>query len=363
MEDHSPEIINEPLPRIERYLDHIELTQDGIAILQDGVFKVVNSALEIMSGYQRDELIGMPFTVLLTEDCRDRVVEMYQARLAGKSVPSINEVTGLNKKGEVRNIAVNSAIVEYEGKVASELVVRDITEQKRTEEALRQSEKKIRNLIEQTHDGFVLIDEAGSVAEWNRAMEDITALTKAEVLGQSIWDVILKSDVTRPEEQSRRLKRQTMEFLTAGEATWSEHEANIRRHDGEVRTVMVAVFPIETENGFMAGSIYRDITERKRIEEALRENEAKLRLMFESVTEGIAVTDLNGIITDVNERMLTIGGHAPGMRCWGRVPLSLLLRVTMNWPRPIFIRPWSRGLRIIWNTAWSERTAASSPGN
>ena len=55
MEGHSPEMINESLPRIDRYLDYIERAHDGIAVLQDGVFKVVNSALVRLSGYERDE--------------------------------------------------------------------------------------------------------------------------------------------------------------------------------------------------------------------------------------------------------------------------------------------------------------------
>jgi len=128
---------------VDRYHNLIEHSADGIAIVQDGVIKLVNSAGVRMSGYNKEELLGMPFTQLVTPDCQNLVLERYRARLAGKEVPSLYEIRFVTKDNQVRDVEVNAALAEYEGRSADEIIVRDITERKQAEERERQLQQEL----------------------------------------------------------------------------------------------------------------------------------------------------------------------------------------------------------------------------
>jgi PAS domain S-box-containing protein len=118
---------------MNRYFNLVEHAADGIAIIQDGVFKFVNSALVRMSGYDEDELIGMPFTRFIAPEYQEPVASKHREQLAGKGVSFIYEAKVITKYGAVRDIEINAALTEYEGRVADEAIIRDITERKRRE--------------------------------------------------------------------------------------------------------------------------------------------------------------------------------------------------------------------------------------
>lgn len=122
---------------MDNYFSLIEHAGDGIAIVQDGVFKLVNSALLRMCGYDKEELLGMPFIRLLALESQSFVIAGYQARLAEKKVPSIYEAAVITKDGEVRDIEIHSTLTQYKGRAADEVIIRDITEHKQTIEAVK----------------------------------------------------------------------------------------------------------------------------------------------------------------------------------------------------------------------------------
>lgn len=128
---------------MDRYHNLIEHSTDGIAIVQDGVIKLVNSAGVCMSGYNREELLGMPFTQLVTPECQNLVLERYQARLASKEVTYLYEIKFVTKDRQVRDAEINAALTEYEGRPADEIIVRDITERKQAEERERQLHQEL----------------------------------------------------------------------------------------------------------------------------------------------------------------------------------------------------------------------------
>ncbi len=87
---------------MDKYFKPLEHVVDGTAILQDGVFKLVNGALVRMFGYDKEELLGMPFIKLVAPEYRNYVIAKNRDRLAGKEVPSIYEAKVITKGGEVR---------------------------------------------------------------------------------------------------------------------------------------------------------------------------------------------------------------------------------------------------------------------
>jgi diguanylate cyclase (GGDEF)-like protein/PAS domain S-box-containing protein len=183
--------------------------------------------------------------------------------------------------GEIRNLLTTvtpryDKSGEFNGSFG---IFSDITERTRTEEALRASEQKFRNLIEQSHDGIVLIDESGMVIEWNQAMEQITGLERHIVLGQPSWDVLggLTPENASPGHQEE-LKQAILNSLQSGEGIFLYHstEANYYNTSGEIRVTTQTIFPIRTQKGFQIGGISHDITERKRIEEKLSQTNEQL---------------------------------------------------------------------------------------
>jgi PAS domain S-box-containing protein len=175
-----------------------------------------------------------------------------------------------------------------------DLVFREL---KRREDALKECEKKYRSVIETSYDGIVVVDEQGRVVEWNRSMEQITGLDRAEVLDQLFWDIQFRfeSEPHRTPEWYEQLKANTLALLKTGQAPWLHQvtEREMRRADGVPRVFQQVVSPIQTQKGFMIAAIVRDVTERRRAEDriraSLREKEVMLAEIHHRVKNNLQV--------------------------------------------------------------------------
>jgi len=149
-----------------------------------------------------------------------------------------------------------------------------VAERKGMEEALLESEDKFRSIVEQSSDGIVLINQQGVIVEWNRAQEEIVGIAREEALGKFLWDVqfSLALEERRTPQAYEALKNTILELQGTGGAEWFNRadEREIQRPDGQHRIIESVIFPIQTREGYMVGSITRNITEGKRAEEELR---------------------------------------------------------------------------------------------
>jgi PAS domain S-box-containing protein len=117
----------------ERYRILLEQGDVGIAIIQDRLLKYVNHCLMEISGYTEEELIDSPFGIYIHPDELPRMVNCYMRRMAGEEAPSKYESVFKNKEGQDRRIEINASRIEYQGKPADLVIVRDVTESRRTE--------------------------------------------------------------------------------------------------------------------------------------------------------------------------------------------------------------------------------------
>jgi PAS domain S-box-containing protein len=142
-----------------------------------------------------------------------------------------------------------------------------VKEREEALEALKESERKLRSVIEQSQDGIVLTDEQGCIIEWNPAMERITGLAATEVQGKPIWDVQfqLGLEEQQTEEAYQQVRSMITQLLEQGTASWLGQllERKYLHSSKQRRIVEGTVFPIKTDKGFMLGSILRDVTESK----------------------------------------------------------------------------------------------------
>ncbi len=190
-------------------------------------------------------------------------------------------------------------------------------EYKRMEKELRESEEKYRSLVKNVRLG-VFRSTPGAIGrflEVNPAMEEITGYSREELLRINVCDLFMN-----PEERESVLEEMA---LAEGGVT---KELNFRKKDGTKIVVSDTKTPIRDKEGKILyfDGIMEDVTERKRAEEALQASEEKLRLMFKSVTDGITVTDLNGAITEVNERTVEMHGFSSKDDLLGKSPFELI---------------------------------------
>ncbi|HMK47012.1 MAG TPA: PAS domain S-box protein [Methanocella sp.] len=156
---------------------------------------------------------------------------------------------------------------------------RDITERRRSEEALRRSEEKFRSFVDESVDGIVIFSGEGRILESNRGYESILGISKGDLVDRYIWDV--QFELMVPERRDminmETLKRGMQGILASDDPErWKQGgEYTILRPDGQLRTIQMNSFPVGTSAGRLMGAIVRDVTERRRAEEALRESEER----------------------------------------------------------------------------------------
>jgi PAS domain S-box-containing protein len=293
----------------EKYRTLVEHSLQGLVVIQDFGIVFANAAFAEISGYTVEELLSLSpegVRAMIHPEDQALVWGRFRDRLTGEPVPPRYEYRGIRKDGSVRWLEMFASRIEYHGKPAVQGAIIDITERKRAEETLRESEEKFRSVIEQSEDGICITDEEGYTIVWNRSLEQITGLKTEEMVGRTIWDAQFQmnpADQKTPEAYER-LKTALHEFLETGRATWAGQllEREYVQPDGTRLFVQGVTFPIKTHKGFMLGSITRDITERKRAEEQLR----ILSSVVEQSASSIAILDKEGIVEYVNPKLLEL---------------------------------------------------------
>ncbi len=275
------------LRRAERRLDRMLQTMvDGMVVVNlEGQITYANRSAERILEIHHDEILERYYHERAWRQIDDEGNPYPQDQLPlALALGERREVEGIEHgiiapDGTVKWLSVNAAPLFDEqdrlhGAVAS---FRDITERKRAEEALRESEEKFRSLVEQSHDGVLVMDERGIVVEWNPALERIIGIDRTEAIGQPAWDVQYQAV---PEEKKGEMTRARIEgalrrLIETKQSPWLHNlrEVTVQHSDGTIKTTEQVAFPIRTDQGFMMGTIFRDITERKRMEQQLRQQE------------------------------------------------------------------------------------------
>ncbi len=180
----------------------------------------------------------------------------------------------------------------------------DITLEKQAENALRESEVKYRRLHESMTDAFIRVDLAGRIVETNKSFRNMIGYTDEELF-QLTYEELTPVKWHAAEEEITR-----NQALVRGYSDIYEKE--YIRKDGTVFPIEIRAFLIRDDEGQPIGrwAIVRDITERKRAEEALRESEERYRSIVENIAEGIFQTSLEGKFLSVNPALVRMFGYS-----------------------------------------------------
>lgn len=135
-----------------KYSTLVENSKDGIIMIVEGVLKFVNKASVELVGYAPEEMIGANFLDFVATYHRELVLKRYSDRIEGKDVPSLYEIELLRKDGKITPVELNAIRIDFEGKPADLVIIRDITKRKQSEQALRESEKRYRFIADNVKD-------------------------------------------------------------------------------------------------------------------------------------------------------------------------------------------------------------------
>jgi PAS domain S-box-containing protein len=206
------------------------------------------------------ELLGRnPLDFIIPED-RERVRSISLRRVHGEPAPHLYEFRIQRKDGAIVPIEVHGTTIEYDGKIGTLGFRRDISERKRLEEKLRESEEKYRVIVERNWDAVVTFDAKGRITYASPAIHLMTGHLPAEVEGKTFDNFLQKEDAQR--------NIQYVQAVLRGEAFESQ-EMKIVRNDGSICYAEINSSPIFDESGLVTGAqaIIRDVSERHKYAE------------------------------------------------------------------------------------------------
>jgi PAS domain S-box-containing protein len=277
----------------------------------DGYFRRLNKEWESTLGYSIQELEGTRFLDYIHPD--DMEATLTAISRLGEQKEVLNFVNRYRSKdGSYRWIEWRSSAV---GKTIY-AAARDITERKRAEEALRESEEKYRRLVELSPVAM-WINKGGIITYMNPAALRILGATDLQqVVGRAVLDFIHPDYHVIVKERSS----QTMDHAQIVPLL----EEKYVRLDGSVVEVEVTATPFMTAGGRAVQVLFQDITERKRAEEALRKSEERFRALVETTSDWIWEVDGNGVYTYSSPKVKDTLGYEPH-EVVGRTPFDFML--------------------------------------
>jgi len=278
----------------ERYRALFEQAADSIVLIdpETGALVEFNDRAHQALGYTRREFEKLRIPDFDIVESPEEVVAHIEKIVREGS--DVFETKQRAKSGEIRDVQINARAISIRGKVFTQSIWRDITERRRAEQALRESEERYRALFEQAADSIVLIDtETGALVEFNdRAHQDL-GYTREEFQQLRIPDFEILESL---EEVAAHIEK-------IGREGSDDFETKHRTKSGEIRDVHVTSRAVSIRGKAFVQSIWRDITERRRAEEALRESEERYRVLFEQAADSIVLVDPEtGALVQFNDR-------------------------------------------------------------
>lgn len=288
----------------EKFRRIFEVASDGLIYMDTSgrIVDVNEQAVRIFGG-SKEDLLGKHFTRVgvVSSTNLPRITKAFASILLGRGAPL--EVQIRNKKGQMRFLECSYSVMKTDGRLAGILAIaRDITERKKAERALLESQQKFERLFSGSPEAAVFVDARDHVQDINSRFSELFGYSSEEALGKALDDLIVPTD-----------RREEAEILTQKSAVgYVDHETVRKRKDGLPIPVLMSAAPVTLE-GQNTGCVvlYRDIAERKKIEEQLRESEERLKGITERSFDAILAMDLEGRITFVSFVAERILGYKP----------------------------------------------------
>jgi PAS domain S-box-containing protein len=274
----------------------------GVTRLADGQVSDLNDTFLSMFGYVREEVIGRTTLELKLWACPEDRDRLFKMLLEQGRVRDF-EAQFRKKSGEIGTLLVSAEVIDLAGERYMLSLMHDITERKRAEEALRQREREFSTLAENATDMIVRFDTDLRHVYCNAAVELQLGVPASTFIGKT------PLETGGPREQAEFIDKSLRQVLETGQE--QEVEQSYPTPSGS-KHFLTRIVPERDEQGKIESllAITRDITERKRAEEALRESEGRFRLLYEKAPLGYQSLDAAGCFIDVNQAWLDTLGYS-----------------------------------------------------
>ncbi|MBU1035812.1 PAS domain S-box protein, partial [bacterium] len=290
----------------KKYKDLVEETPIGIAnIGVTGKITYINKRLEKISGYSREEVVGKNVFKLgvFPDEMLKILRERLKARLREGSVRRRREINFRCKNGKWMWIEITAKLIKKWGIPSNfRITVQDITERKKAEEELRDSEERLKILFDYAPDAYYTSDIKGKFIDGNKAAERLIGYKREELIGKSFLKLKLLSLADIPKAAKLLVKS------LRGQPTGSD-EFVLNRKDNSKVTVEISTYPVKIKGRTLALGIVRDITERKKAEEALRKSQQEFASIFHNNPEALVYLDDKDTVLKINSRFSELFGY------------------------------------------------------
>jgi PAS domain S-box-containing protein len=280
-----------------KYKTLINSSLDGIAILVDGIISFVNPTMTKLFEYSQEELIGTHFINLVADQEKERAAEIY------KNLNILNQNTlrytslAQTKSKRILDVEVIVVPMEYEGKQAIQIILRDITESVKAQKELKNSEEKFRFLSKSTFEG-IIVHNKGRIIDINDSFAELSGYSKEESIGENILDYIPS------------IKDRTKAILKMAQSNASPYVISINTKQGAHLKVEIQARNVYHQGKKVRIAAVRDVTERELIQSRLEESEKRYRAVFENTGAASCILEKDGIISLANSKFAELSGYS-----------------------------------------------------
>jgi PAS domain S-box-containing protein len=305
------------------------IADPAVIVDAKGRILLVNNALEDITGLNAKEVIGKIFLEvgILTAESKAILLENLKKRMQCLPIQPY-EITFSGKDGEIRYFEVKAKKISYNRQPADLVIFRDITRRKKNlaklkeyaekmealvnekvkeikenAQKLRESEEKYRTQFEEALDAIVVADaETGIIIDCNRAASELVGREKSELIGKH------QRILHPPEEIIGDFSRTFKQHLKEKEGQILETQVITKK--GEIKDVAIKANIFEFQGKKMLQGVFRDITEQKKAEMALRLSEEKYRELINGMNDTAWVIDFDAKFIDVNDTAVKVLGYS-----------------------------------------------------
>jgi PAS domain S-box-containing protein len=287
----------------KRFEKIAEMGEDGIIVFdEDSRIEFANQMASEIMGLPKEQILGREFFSLIGKRDEEFLEEMVM-RGEGMGEKVCTEMSLYTPKGEIKETEICIAPTRSEdGRIKTHAYLRDITERKKFEKDLKESEEKYRNLFERVRHGLFISTKEGRFLDCNQAMWG--------VLGYQNKEEFLKIDITN-ELYANPEDRKTFRGLVEKLGFVKDFEVEFKKKNGQRITVLLTADAKKDEKGMVVGyeGINIDISDRKKMERELKEANEFLMNLIEDSVDGIIVTDMKGDILIFNKGAENLLGY------------------------------------------------------
>ncbi|HOM28539.1 MAG TPA: PAS domain S-box protein [Deltaproteobacteria bacterium] len=285
----------------------VENANEFIVVIQNGRIRFLNRKARGLPCFACDSGQGAAFEEYIHPDDRPLVLERLERRLSGDEVENVSVFRIVDPSGRLYWVEDNAVLIEWEGRPAVLNFITDITEQKRMETQLKESEERARLYLEHASDLIFVVDRQGRITTISPRVEGVIGYCARELLNKNVRELDILADgyIRKAIEQVKRV-------LDGQRIQSSLYEVIAK--DGVSRYVEVSMAPLTLgEERSHVICVARDVTDRKSMEETLKRIETRYREFLEEIEDGYFEVNLNGDFTFFNSVMCRILGYPQEM--------------------------------------------------